>query len=252
MSDWSSSSRDAEPTSGLDSAGRAARAALFDVDGTLVDSNYHNVIAWSRAFADVDLYPPLWRIHRAIGMGGDQLIPAVAGDRAEQDHGDDLRAGWRNHYDKLLPEVRPFSDAVSCLEAIRRRGFIVVLASSAPAQHLEHYLDLLDCRELIDVITTSDDVEVTKPAGDLIEVALRKAATSDAVITGNEPTSGPPVMVGDSPWDVVAAAKAGVPTICVRTGGFGTAELVDAGAVNVFDALADLTEHIDQTPFRAR
>jgi HAD superfamily hydrolase (TIGR01549 family) len=214
-----------------------ADTAIFDVDGTLVDSNYQHALAWYRAFRRFDLTLPIWRLHRAIGMGGDQLVPAVAGDDVERRHGDALRETQTEEFDKLIDEVRPFDGARDLLEAIKSRGFRLVLASSGKKQHVEHFLDLLGARPITDAWTTSDDVENSKPAPDLVATALKRV----------EGASG--VMVGDSTWDSVAARKLEVPTIAVRTGGFSVDELKEAGAVSVFDSLVELREGLDDTPF---
>jgi HAD superfamily hydrolase (TIGR01549 family) len=210
-------------------------SALFDVDGTLVDTNYHHTLAWARAFARYEIHPPLWRIHRAIGMGGDHLIAAVAGDQAESEHGDELRDRWSAEYEPLLQEVCPFAGATDLLRAVKARGFTVVLASSAPSEHLDRYVELLQAADLIDETTTSDDVGSTKPSPDLVQVALRKAGGGKAV------------MIGDSRWDVVAAGDAQVPTIAVQTGGYSADELREAGAVAVYESLTDLVEGLDGT-----
>ncbi len=213
-------------------------AAILDVDGTLVDSNYHHAIAWYRAFRAHDVTPPVWRVHRHIGMGGDQLVAAVAGDDVESAHGDSIRDAEARFYGELIDEVRPFAGARELIAELNRRDHTVVLASSAKADEVEHYVDLLDARELADSWTTSADVSQTKPAPDLVAVAMRRAGELSAV------------MVGDSTWDIVAAQRAGLKTVAVLTGGFSEAELRDAGAVAVFDSLAALREALDTTPLR--
>jgi phosphoglycolate phosphatase-like HAD superfamily hydrolase len=210
-------------------------AALFDLDGTLVDTNYHHTLAWARAFHRFDYDLPLWRIHRAIGMGGDQLIEAVAGREAEIAHGDELRARWGVEYAPLLPEVRPFQGSRALVEAVKARGFVIVLATSAPQEHLDTYLELLGIGDIVDHSTTADDVENSKPAPDLVSVAMKKAGTRSAV------------MVGDSTWDVIAAGKVDVPTITIRTGGFSVDELREAGSVGTYDSPAELTHDLDHT-----
>jgi HAD superfamily hydrolase (TIGR01549 family) len=218
--------------------GRMTRAAIFDVDGTLVDTNYHHALAWFRAFRRIDRTVPIWRIHRAIGMGGDQLVAAVTDEQTERDHGDDLRSAWAEEFAPMLKEVEAFAGVRELLTDVRRRGFRVVLASSGQAEHVEHYLDLIDGRDLADAWTTSDDVETTKPAPDLVEVALQKVGSSAGV------------MIGDSTWDFIAAGKAGVASIGVRTGGFSIEELKEAGAADVFDSLVELGEKLDTTSLR--
>jgi len=213
-------------------------AAILDVDGTLVDSNYQHVIAWYRAFRDHDVTPPMWRIHRHIGMGGDQLVAAVAGQALERESGDSIREAEKRLYEELIDEVSAFEGARELLDELKRRGHDVVLASSAKQEEVEHYVDLLDARGLADSWTTSADVERTKPAPDLVAVAMQRAGALSAV------------MVGDSTWDVEAAARAELKTLAVLTGGFSEAELLDAGAVAVFESLVDVRLGLDSTPLR--
>jgi HAD superfamily hydrolase (TIGR01549 family) len=213
-------------------------AALLDVDGTLVDANYHHALAWFRAFRAEGIVVPTWRLHRHVGMGGDMLVAAVAGDEVEQRRGDRLREAWEREFDELIGEVEPLDGARDLIEELRRRGHRVVLASSAIQAHLDTFLDKLGVRELLDASTTKDDVEATKPEPDLVEAALAKAETREAV------------MVGDAPWDVKAAAKAGVETLCVLTGGYARQELEEAGAAAVYESLIDLRADLDQTPLR--
>ena len=213
-------------------------AAILDVDGTLVDSNYQHVIAWYRAFRDHDVTPPMWRIHRHIGMGGDQLVAAVAGQALERESGDSIREAEKRLYEQLIDEVSAFEGARELLDELKRRGHDVVLASSAKQEEVEHYVDLLDARGLADSWTTSADVERTKPAPDLVAVAMQRAGALSAV------------MVGDSTWDVEAAARAELKTLAVLTGGFSEAELLDAGAVAVFESLVDVRLGLDSTPLR--
>ena len=213
-------------------------AAILDVDGTLVDSNYQHVIAWYRAFRDHDVTPPMWRIHRHIGMGGDQLVAAVAGQAVERESGDSIREAEKRLYEELIDEVSAFEGARELLDELKRRGHDVVLASSAKQEEVEHYVDLLDARGLADSWTTSADVERTKPAPDLVAVAMQRAGALSAV------------MVGDSTWDIEAAARAELKTLAVLTGGFSEAELIDAGAVAVFESLVDVRLGLGSTPLR--
>jgi HAD superfamily hydrolase (TIGR01509 family) len=215
----------------------ALEAALLDVDGTLIDTNYHHALAWFRAFEQHGFVLPLWRIHRAIGMGGDQLVPALVGEDADEEKGDDIRDARDSLYQELIGEVEPLHGSRELILDLKERGLTVVLASSSPQQELDHYLELLDARELADAWTTKDDVESTKPEPDLVNAALDKAGTGNAV------------MVGDTRWDVEAAAKAGVETACVMTGGWSAQELREAGAVAVFESVDELRERLDVTPF---
>jgi HAD superfamily hydrolase (TIGR01509 family) len=214
-------------------------AAILDVDGTLVDTNYQHSIAWYRAFRQNDVVLPIWRIHRHIGMGGDQLVESLAGRQLETEKGDDIRAAESVLYGELIAEVEPLEGARELIEDLKQRGHAVVLASSAKAHEVEHYLDLLDARELADSWTTSADVEATKPEPDLVVAAVEKAGGGDAV------------MVGDSVWDCEAAKRAGLDTIAVLTGGFSEAELREAGALAVYSSINELRESLDETPLAA-
>jgi HAD superfamily hydrolase (TIGR01509 family) len=213
-----------------------SRAAVLDVDGTLVDTNYQHALAWFRAFRKHGIVLPVWRLHRHVGMGGDKFVAALAGDEVEERLGDELRDEWERLFGEVIDEVEPLEGARELVEDLKGRGLAVVLASSSIEEHLDRFLDLLDVRELADGWTTKDDVEATKPDPDLVQAALEKAETSDAV------------MVGDTPWDVEAARKAGLETVCIMTGGFSEQELRDAGAVAVFESARELRERLDETP----
>jgi HAD superfamily hydrolase (TIGR01549 family) len=214
-------------------------AAILDVDGTLVDTNFHHAIAWYRAFHQHGVVLPVWRIHRHIGMGGDQLVEALAGERVEDEKGDHIRAAEKVLYAELIGEVEPLAGARGLIEDLKQRDHAVVLASSAKEDEVDHYLDLLGARELADGWTSSADVEATKPEPDLVQAAVDKAGGGEAV------------MVGDSTWDCEAAKRAGLETVAVLTGGFSEAELRDAGAVVVFHSIDDLRESLGETPLAA-
>ena len=224
----------------MPSSDRAAMTAILDIDGTLVDTNYQHTISWARALAQHDIAVALWRIHRHIGMGGDQVVTALCGEEVEERLGDQIREAEGERYMDLIDEVRPMEDARALIEELKRRDHRVVLASSAKPEEVERYLDMLDARDLADDWTTSGDVEQTKPAPDLVHAALEKV--------GDDP--GNAVMVGDTPWDVKSAAQAGVETIAVITGGFSEQELREAGAVAVFESVAELCAQLDSTRLR--
>jgi HAD superfamily hydrolase (TIGR01549 family) len=213
------------------------RAAILDVDGTLVDTNYFHVVAWQRAFRYNDIFVPAWVIHRHIGMGGDQLVGAVAGDEVEEKSGDDIRTAEATLYRQLMHETSPLPGGGELIRALKEAGNVVVLASSAKEYEVEHYLDLLEARDVADDWTTSADVRATKPNPDLVESALEKAGTRDAV------------MVGDTTWDCEAASRAGVASIGVLTGGFSAEELIAAGALSVYESPADLLQNLADSPF---
>jgi HAD superfamily hydrolase (TIGR01549 family) len=214
-------------------------AAILDVDGTLVDTNYHHAIAWFRAFCQHEIVLPIWRIHRHMGMGGDQLVGSLCGQQVEEEKGDDIRAAEKVLYFQLIEEVQPLEGARELIDDLKRRGHPVVLASSAKQEEVDHYLDLLDARDVADDWTTSADVEATKPQPDLVQAALDKAGLGEGV------------MVGDTTWDCEAAKRAGVPAVAVRTGGFSAAELREAGAVDVYTSIAELRGALDETPLAA-
>jgi HAD superfamily hydrolase (TIGR01509 family) len=211
-------------------------AAILDIDGTLVDTNYQHSIAWYRAFRQHGIVLPLWRIHTHIGMGGDQLVASLTSEAVDAEQGDDIRAAEKALYMALIEEVEPMEGARELIAELKKRGHAVVLASSAKEDEVEHYLDLLDARSLADDWTTSADVEATKPSPDLVAAAMEKASSDDAV------------MVGDTPWDIKAASRAGIPTVAVITGGFSRAELEEAGAAVVFESVAELRERLEETP----
>jgi HAD superfamily hydrolase (TIGR01509 family) len=211
-------------------------AAILDIDGTLVDSNYQHAIAWYRALRQHGHVLPIWRIHRHIGMGGDQLVASLCGDEVEEELGDDIRGAEKALYMALIDEVEPLAGARDLIVDLKRMGRTIVLASSAKPDEVEHYLDLLDARGLADAWTTSGDVESTKPEPDLVNAALERAGTDSAV------------MVGDSTWDCEAAGRAGIETIAVLTGGFSDQELRDAGAVAVYHSIEELRRSLSDTP----
>jgi HAD superfamily hydrolase (TIGR01509 family) len=213
-------------------------AAVLDVDGTLVDTNYQHALAWFRAFRAERIVLPMWRLHRHVGMGGDKFVAAVAGDEVEDRLGDRLRDSWEHQFDELIDETEPLAGARELIQELKKRGHSTVLASSAIQRHVDDFLDKLDAHDLADGWTTKDDVEASKPDPDLVEAALAKAGTRKAV------------MIGDTPWDVKAAAKAGIETICVVTGGFSKQELEEAGAVAVYESLVELREDLDRAPLR--
>ncbi len=203
--------------------------AILDVDGTLVDTNYHHALAWHRALHAHGHQVQMWKIHRHIGMGGDQIVPALIGEEAAAAAGDEIRAAEAEAYTKLIGEVEPMQGARELIVKLREEGSTVILASSAKQEEVDHYLDLLEARELVDGWTTSADVEATKPEPDLVHAALEKAGGGDLA-----------VMVGDSVWDVEAAKRAGLPTLAVLTGGFSEAELREAGALQVVESIDEL------------
>ncbi len=210
---------------------------ILDVDGTLVDTNYQHALAWYRAFREHRIVLPLWRLHRHIGMGGDQLVQALTDEETEQRLGDEIRASEGERYSQMIGEVETMDGASELLHDLHDHGHTVILTSSAKPAEIEHYLDLLGARELADAWTSAGDVEATKPQPDLVNTALERADArpDDAV------------MIGDSPWDAQAAQRAGVRTLAVMTGGFSREELRQAGAVEVYESLPELKDALKGT-----
>ena len=212
-----------------------ARLVLLDVDGTLVDTNHLHVLAWQRAFRGIGLTVPAWLIHRQVGKGGDKLVEAVAGERVERERGDDVRSLHGDEFGALIDEAPPLPGARELLLALRERGVTTVLASSGRAEEVEHYLDLLDARDLLDGVTTSADVDASKPEPDLIAVALERGGGAR-----------PALLVGDTVWDGEAAARADVGFVALRSGGIAEEELRAAGAAALCDDAAELAERLDE------
>lgn len=203
---------------------------IFDVDGTLVDSTYLHALAWQRAFRRHDVSVETWRIHRAIGMGSDKLITAVAGDDVERRGGDELRDSQSEFYDEISNEVTAFDGALELIQSLRDR-FTVAVASSGSKEDVEEALDIVGISEDdVAAIATSDDADESKPEPDIIKAAFEKSGGTSAI------------FVGDAVYDVSAAAKLGFPTVAVRTGGFGEEELRRAGAIHVVNDVKELLD----------
>ena len=214
----------------------AGPAAILDVDGTLVDDNYQHALAWHLALRRVGVLVPVWRVHRAVGVGSDKIVAHLGGDDLERDRGDEVREHESGIFGAMKDEIEAVEGASEFVRTLRERGRTVVLASSGDEEDVEGFLDLLAIRELVDGWTTSADVDATKPDPDLIEVALERAG------------GGPAVMVGDSDWDVIAAGRAGIDAIGVLSGGFPEEVLRAAGAVAVYDSVDHLRRELDDSP----
>jgi HAD superfamily hydrolase (TIGR01549 family) len=210
-------------------------AVIFDIDGTLVDTNYQHALAWFRAFRNEGIVVPIWQIHRAIGIGSDRVVEMLAGKDVEAKSGETLRDAQGPLYKEMIDEVEPMKGAHELLRDLKRAGHPVILASSAEEEEAEHYLDLLDARDFVDGYTTSADVKASKPEPDIVNAAVEKAGGGSAV------------MIGDSTWDCKAATRAKLPSIGVLTGGFSEQELTEAGATVVFDSVDHLREHLGAT-----
>ena len=212
------------------------RAVLFDVDGTLIDSNYLHVEAWSRAFVEVGQPVDAWRIHAAIGMDSSLLLKTLLGDRADEP-GERAAELHGRFYGEVSQNLRPLSGARELVREVARRGHIAVLATSAPENELAALREALQVDDFISMATSSEDVAVAKPEPDIVNVALERAGVDgcDAV------------FVGDSRWDVEASARAGVRCVALRSGGTGALELFNAGAFFVWDDPAELLAHYRET-----
>ncbi|MBA2953277.1 HAD-IA family hydrolase [Nocardioides sp. MAH-18] len=208
-------------------------AVLLDIDGTLIDSTYHHALAWHRAFARHAEPPPLWRLHRAIGMGGDKLVGHVADEETEERLGDRLRDGWREEYAAVRGEVRPLPGARDLVRALRDQGYRVALASSGDPEFSREAVDLIGIADDIDLLTTAEDVDESKPEPDLLGETIRRLRDQGAEVQHA-------VLVGDTVYDVESASRAGLACVGVLTGGVSETELRSAGAVQVAEAPRDL------------
>ena len=213
-----------------------APAVLFDIDGTLVDSNYLHVHAWSRAFSDAGMDVDAWRIHRSIGMDGSNLVKSLSGDAPEQER-QRLKDLHSRYYKETSSLLRLLPGAREIMRYVEERGLQVVLATSAPEDELDILRSVLDSEDLVSTVTSSEDVDTAKPMPDIVEVALRRA----------EVGADRAVFIGDTTWDAEASGRAGVPSIGVLTGGVSRAELEKAGAVQVFDDVRQLNDNIEDT-----
>jgi HAD superfamily hydrolase (TIGR01509 family) len=217
-------------------AGGGPPAVLFDVDGTLVDSNYLHVHAWYRAFHELKVEVEAWRIHRSIGMDGSTLVASLA-ETADDDTRSQLEDLHSRYYHEMAPMLRRLPGARELLEAVDALSLQIVLATSAPEDELAILRDVLASDDLVSAVTSSKDVDTAKPRPDIVQVALDRAGVDAAHA----------VFVGDTVWDVEACERAGMPTIGVLSGGVSSSELEKAGAQAVFENPSDLCAHLDRT-----
>lgn len=210
---------------------------LFDIDGTLVDSNYVHIAAWSRALSDLGQPVDSWRIHRAIGMDSAKLLEALLGDRATEFR-DRAKELHHRYFLQAAGDLRPFSGATELLRSLAQRGLSLVLATSAPEDELRILQDVLAVDDVQVRSTSASDVAAAKPEPDIVRAALAKAGAAASAA----------MMVGDSVWDIEAAARAGVRCVGLLAGGTGATELRDAGAVAVYDDAADLLANLRSSP----
>jgi HAD superfamily hydrolase (TIGR01509 family) len=215
-------------------------AVLLDVDGTLVDSNDAHAHAWTAAFDAYGVAVDVGRVRRAIGMGGDKLMPEVSGIADDSPEGARIAKRRGEIFTKeWLPQIQPFRSADLLVSTLKSRGYTVVAASSAEKKELHALLEIAGVASFLDNATSGDDAEGSKPDPDIIHAALKQA--------GARP--GEAVMIGDTPYDIEAAAKAGVATIAFRCGGWGDDDL--QGAIAIYDGPWDLLARLDNSPLRA-
>lgn len=216
---------------------QANPAVLFDIDGTLVDSNYLHVQAWQRAFAELGVDAEMWRVHRSIGMDGTTLVKSFS-----EGESDDVQSKLKDLHSQYYKEsaslLQPLPGARELLQRVADLGLQVVLATSAPPDELSLLREVLDCDDVVAAVTSADDVDTAKPKPDIVNVALDKAGV----------TAERAVFVGDAVWDAEACVRAEVPIIGVLSGGVSRGELENAGAIAVFENAAELLEHLDDTP----
>lgn len=213
---------------------------VLDLDGTLVDSVYHHVVAWQAAFHRVGRHVGAMRVHEAIGMGGDRLVAHVAGEAAEAAVGDDVRELHDTYFTEKLRTISALDGAADLVESLAGQGRQVVVASSSPADIVDELLDLVDTRAKLCAVVAGSDVGATKPAPDLVRLAVERAGGGDGI------------AVGDAAWDALAAEAAGVPCIGLRSGGIGAERLRSAGASWIYDGPRDLVTNLAESPLRRR
>lgn len=221
-----------------DGEGRPPAAAVFDVDGTLVDTTYLHTVAWWEAFRQSGHVVPMAEIHRTIGMGADHLLDHLLGEDRDRSQDGEISDGHRTLYAEYWPRLAPLEGAAELLAACADRGWKVVLASSAKGEELAAMRAVLGADEAVADVTSSDDVDSSKPAPDLVEQALELAGVPARRA----------VFVGDTVWDVAACRKAGVRCLGVLSGGVSRQELLEAGADEVYEGPGELLRRLDGSP----
>ena len=209
------------------------KGVLFDVDGTLVDTNYLHVLAWWQAFRSQGHEVPMTDLHRTVGQGSDQFVSTILGRDDEK-----VRAAHSDFYGPWKHRLVAFDGAADLLRATKKAGLAVVLATSAAEEEADHLRAAIDADDAIDAVTTKDDADASKPDPDIVQTALDKVGLGAADA----------VFVGDTVWDVQAAGKAGLECVCVLTGGLSERELLDAGAVRVYRSVRHLLDELDASP----
>ena len=212
-------------------------AVLFDIDGTLVDSNYLHVTTWSKAFDEVDESVDSWRTHKAIGLDGGLLLDTLLPNASDETkaRAKDLHT---RYYEESAPLLRPLSGTRELMDAIASRQLQIVLATSASEAELSILRKVLGVDEIVSAVTSAEDVETAKPKPDIVDIALQRAGVSAERA----------VFVGDTEWDAKACVQAGVTFIGLLSGGIPTETLIHAGAAAVYDDPADLLAQLDDSP----
>jgi HAD superfamily hydrolase (TIGR01509 family) len=216
-----------------------ARAVLFDIDGTLVDSVDLHAQAWQESLARFGKEVPCEEIRSQIGKGGDQLLPVFLNDEELERFGEDLAEHRTGVYQRqYLPWAKPFPGARDLLARLKQGGMLVGLASSCKRVELGYYLRMVGGASLVDAATTAEDVERSKPEPDVFLACLERLALDP----------GDAVAVGDSPYDAEAAGRAGITTVGVLSGGFEQRDLEAAGCIAIYQDCADLLARLPSTP----
>lgn len=216
------------------------RAVIFDIDGTLLDSVDLHARAWVEAFAHFGVETGFAEVRRQIGKGGDELMPVFVSEERIAREGETIEAYRSDLFKRrYLSEVRPFPGVRPLFEHIRSAGLKIALASSGKRSEVEHYTEILEIGDLVDVATSSDDADRSKPHPDIFEAALAKldGVPPDAII-----------VVGDTPYDAEAAAKAGLRTVGLLCGGFPEADLRAAGCAAIYRDPENLLDRFAESP----
>jgi membrane protein len=214
------------------------RAILFDLDGTLIDSNNAHVEAWHRVFASHGFQFSRTEIHAQVGKGGDNLVPSLLPDLPAKSQKCLAEAEGELYRREFMRHVEAFEGASEILKRLAERGHSLFFASSASRAEVDHYIDLLDADGVISGATSKDDVRHSKPCPDIFSAALR--------LTGEAPARA--MVIGDTPYDILAAARAGIEATAVLSGGFTREELASSNPVAIYETVAELERDYDQSP----